>query len=139
MGSRGLNGKSKHEKIGPPQRSSPTETQCAFLTHERSAAPSCRVARGGVISLDPPPPDTTAEPGGNQIVPDSHPLRVTQHTPLVFALHYFSPTHLPFTGGNAGKHTPVFPLAGGIGSCTLVSPPHTCTHTHARMRARMHA
>ena len=37
-------------------------------------APSCSEARGGVISLDPPPPDTTAEPGGNQIALDSHPL-----------------------------------------------------------------
>ena len=95
-----------------------------FVTQEAVGyAPSCSEACGGVISLDPPPPDTTAEPGGNQIVSDSHPLRMMQHKPLVFALHYFSPTHLPFTGGNAGKHTPVLPLAGGMGSCTLVSPP----------------
>ena len=50
-----------------------------LLTHWRSSvryAPSCSEARGGVISLDPPPPDTTAEPGGNQIVSDSHPLRM---------------------------------------------------------------
>ena len=111
------------KKSGLPNEDSPTETQCALLTYGHRTAPSCSKARGGVISLDPPPPDTTAEPGGNQIVSDSHHLRMMQHKPLVFALHYFSPTHLPFTGGNAGKYTPVLPLAGGMGSCTLVSPP----------------
>ena len=87
------------KKSGLPNEDSPTETQCALLTYGHRTAPSCSKARGGVISLDPPPPDTTAEPGGNQIVSDSHPLRMIQHKPLVFALCHISPTHLPFTGG----------------------------------------
>ena len=94
-----------------------------FATQGAVRTRKCSEARGGVISLDPPPLDTTAEPGEIRSLLIRTPLGVVPASlRRLRSIIFLPPTSLS-QGENAGKHAPVLPLAGGIGSCALASPP----------------